>query len=162
MIDAVRQIQFPIAEPRVTRPAALCAAVGFLSLVAAIGDASLACAADRPAGVAHPAGWPKLESAVPADPSVEALVAQLLQAMTLEEKVGQLVQADIASITPEDLSTYKLGSILAGGNAAPGGDVRVPASRWLDLTDAFFRASVANPTAEKPIVMAGGLGSPAQ
>ena len=34
--------------------------------------------------------------------------------MTLEEKVGQLVQADIASVTPDDLRTYPLGSILAG------------------------------------------------
>ena len=36
----------------------------------------------------------------------------------LEEKVGQIIQADIASITPEDLRTYPLGSILAGGNSA--------------------------------------------
>src|ERR1700728_2764210 len=44
--------------------------------------------------------------------------------MSSEEKVGQLIQADIGSIKPEDLLRYKLGSILAGGNAAPAGDVR--------------------------------------
>jgi beta-glucosidase len=63
--------------------------------------------------------------------------------MSLEEKVGQMIQADIASITPTDLRTYKLGAILAGGGAAPGGNVRTTRQAWLDLTDEFYRASLA-------------------
>jgi beta-glucosidase len=66
----------------------------------------------------HPELWPAAES--PLDPTTEAFVDQLLAHMTLEEKVGQMIQADIDSITPAELRTYKLGSILAGGNAAPG------------------------------------------
>ena len=50
-----------------------------------------------------------------------------------------MIQADIASISPADLRTYKLGSILAGGNAAPGNNVRTTPQAWLDLTDAFYR-----------------------
>ncbi len=63
--------------------------------------------------------------------------------MTLEDKVGQMIQADIDSITPADLRTYKLGAILAGGNAAPGHDIRTTPQAWLNLTDAYHRAALA-------------------
>jgi beta-glucosidase len=75
-------------------------------------------------------------------PEVDARVDRLLGAMTLEEKIGQMIQADIASITPAQLRQYKLGSILAGGGAAPGNDVRTTPKAWLDLTNAFFSASL--------------------
>ena len=45
----------------------------------------------------------------------------ILEQMTLEEKIGQVIQADIGSVTPEEVQKYNLGSILNGGNSAPGG-----------------------------------------
>ena len=80
-------------------------------------------------------------------PEVEAYVEALLAKLTLEEKIGQMIQADIESVRPEDLRDYKLGSILAGGNAAPHGNVRAPARGWLALTDAFARAAQADGSA---------------
>ena len=69
-----------------------------------------------------------------------------------------MIQADIASISPADLRTYKLGSILAGGNAAPGDNVRTTPQAWLDLTDEFFRASLpAVPTAHRAIPILFGI-----
>lgn len=62
--------------------------------------------------------------------------------MTLEEKVGQVIQADIAFVTPEEARAYNLGAVLNGGNSAPGGDARAEPQAWLDLADAFWRASV--------------------
>lgn len=99
---------------------------------------------------AHPNEWPSIPRAVPAQPDVEKSVDQLLSSMTLEEKVGQLIQADIDSIQPADLAHYPLGSILAGGNAAPDGNVRATGARWLELTDALFRASRQNTAAKHP------------
>jgi len=61
--------------------------------------------------------------------------------MTLEQKVGQIIQADISAITPEDLKTYPLGSILAGGNSGPYGDERADAAKWAQLVGAFRDAS---------------------
>ena len=75
----------------------------------------------------HPELWPAAAAAA-ADPATEAFVRQLLAHMSLEDKVGQMIQADIASISPAELRTYKLGSILAGGNAAPGDNVRATAT----------------------------------
>lgn len=106
----------------------------------------------------HPADWPALPRAVALQPGLEKFVQQMLDAMTLEEKVGQLIQADIDSIKPADLARYPVGAILAGGGAAPGGDVHATGARWLELTDAFFRASTqSTSTAHPPIPILFGI-----
>ncbi len=64
--------------------------------------------------------------------------------------MGQLIQADIDSIKPEDLAQYPLGSILAGGNAAPDRNVHSGADAWLNLTEAFFQASKHRPSPNHP------------
>jgi beta-glucosidase len=89
---------------------------------------------------------------VATDRSSEAFVAQLLLHMSLEEKIGQMIQADIASISPAELTHYKLGSILAGGNAAPGDDPRASPQTWLNLTDAYYRAALAGKVNGHPAI----------
>ncbi|HEY2782593.1 MAG TPA: glycoside hydrolase family 3 N-terminal domain-containing protein [Steroidobacteraceae bacterium] len=86
--------------------------------------------------------WPAAPPA-PLDPTTEDFVSHLLQQLSLEEKVGQMIQADIASITPAEFAQYRLGSILAGGNAAPGDNPRTTPHAWLNLTDAYHRAASA-------------------
>ena len=100
-----------------------------------------AAAAEIPPIIPHPEAWPALAHP-PQDPAVEDFVAQLLKRMTLEEKVGQMIQADIDAISPADLRTYKLGSIFAGGNAAPEHNIRTTPQAWLRLVDAFYRESL--------------------
>lgn len=51
--------------------------------------------------------------------SVDDLVVPLLASMTLEEKAAQMVQAERAAISPEDVSQYGIGSILSGGGSHP-------------------------------------------
>ena len=82
-------------------------------------------------GTAHPDIWPQYQYPVPRDPAVEAKIADLLKRMTLEEKIGQLVQADICCVTPADVKKYHLGSILVGGNSGPNGNDFAPAPEWL-------------------------------
>ncbi|WP_428970381.1 glycoside hydrolase family 3 N-terminal domain-containing protein [Sphingomonas sp. Xoc002] len=106
----------------------------------AIGQQTVS-ASDAGSAVAHPDLWPQLPLKRQRDPKVEARVDQILSRMTVEDKVGQLIQVDIASITPKDLETYKLGSILNGGNSAPNNDEFAPAPEWLKLFDAFYDAS---------------------
>ena len=67
--------------------------------------------------IAHPEIWPAYKYPVPKDAKAEAMIADLLKRMTIEEKIGQLVQGDISAITPADMKTYHLGSVLAGGSA---------------------------------------------
>jgi len=100
-----------------------------------------------PAGAArvHPQRWPKLQPVPPRDPSLERRIDLLLGRMTPGQKVGQLIQADIDSIVPDDLRHYPLGSILNGGNSSPHGDKLAPPGEWLALADRFYDASLAAP-----------------
>jgi beta-glucosidase len=86
--------------------------------------------------------WPSVISAVPRDPRIEARIADLLRQLTLEQKVAQMVQADIRYITPEDVKAYRLGSILNGGGAFPGNDKHADISDWVALADRFYDASM--------------------
>ncbi|MGK6318303.1 glycoside hydrolase family 3 N-terminal domain-containing protein [Sphingomonas sp. DT-204] len=97
-----------------------------------------------PANTAHPAEWPGQVSPIPRDPAIEARIDRLLAAMSLEQKVGQVVQGDIASITPEDVRRYHLGSVFNGGNSDPHGQYNAPAKDWLALADAFWDASITD------------------
>ena len=90
----------------------------------------------------HPADWPAPRWPYPRDPAIEARVADLLRRMTVEEKVAQVIQPDIAHVTPADMRQYHFGSILNGGNSAPNNDEFAPALEWLKLADAFYDASV--------------------
>ncbi|KQW80935.1 1,4-beta-D-glucan glucohydrolase [Brevundimonas sp. Root1279] len=102
---------------------------------------------------AHPAVWPHASSPdAMSDARTEAFVTELMSRMTVEEKVGQLIQADISAIKPEDLATYPLGSILAGGNSSPGGDERASPQAWVKLAQDFRAAAAARPGARIPLI----------
>lgn len=92
--------------------------------------------------VAHPGLWPEVAARPVRDPAVEARVADLLAHMSLEDKVGQLLDVDINSIKPADLVRYKIGAVLNGGNSDPNDDVIAPPAEWLKLADAFYDASM--------------------
>ena len=73
------------------------------SVVAAI--ALLAAPSSAQEATAHPDRWSTSNSpAALTGPETEARVRDLLAVMTIEEKVGQLIQADIGAIKPEDLA----------------------------------------------------------
>ncbi|SEC01930.1 glycoside hydrolase family 3 N-terminal domain-containing protein [Paenibacillus sp. GP183] len=75
---------------------------------------------------------------------VETRVADLLSRMTLEEKVGQMVQAERASVTQEDVHTYKLGSVLSGGGSFPNGkQADSTREKWADLVDSYQAAALS-------------------
>ena len=89
----------------------------------------------------NPSAWPKLNPPT-LDPAVEARVDEIMMKMTLEQKVGQVIQADTDSITPEEVKQYRLGSVLSGGNSAPGDEPYADAASWLAAADAYFEASI--------------------
>ena len=93
-------------------------------------------------GIAHADQWPAAKSVGLVDAQTEQFIGDLLARMTLEQKVGQMVQADISAIKPEDLRMYPLGSILAGGSSPPlNGDDRSPPQPWIDTARAFRAVS---------------------
>lgn len=85
--------------------------------------------------------WPALEPQ-PLDQSIEDRIDVIMAKLTLEQKVGQVIQADTNSVTPEEVKQYRLGSVLSGGNSAPGDEPYADAAAWLAAADAYFEASI--------------------
>lgn len=113
------------------------------SPVAQTGTASThVTSAEMGKGVANPEIWPAYEYPVAVQAEDEAAITSLLERMTLEEKIGQMVQADLCCVTAEDVRNYNLGSVLNGGNSGPYGDDLAPAEKWLQAADEFYLASV--------------------
>ncbi|CAN7244144.1 exo 1,3/1,4-beta-D-glucan glucohydrolase [Pseudoxanthomonas sp. LjRoot168] len=134
------------------RTGALVAAL-MLALVACKGDDKAA----APATAADATPWPQVAWPLAEDAALEQRITDLMATMTVEEKVGQLVQGDIASITPDDVRKYRLGSILAGGNSDPGGRYDASPTEWLALADAFYEASMDTSQGGKAIPIIFGI-----
>ena len=75
---------------------------------------------------------------------VEADVSRRLAAMSLAAKVGQMIQGEIANLTPDDTREYGLGSVLNGGGSWPNADKHAGVEDWLRLADAHHAASLAS------------------
>jgi beta-glucosidase len=87
--------------------------------------------------------WPKPAASTLANPAVEARVHGIVAGMTLGQKIGQMTQPDIRSVTPDDVRRYYIGSILNGGGAWPSMNMHSSVDDWLKLSDAFYRASMS-------------------
>ena len=103
-----------------------------------------------------PENWPTTNGGAVLDAGIEARIDELMASMTIEELVGQTIQADISHVTPEDVRRYRLGAILNGGNSAPGEDVRTEPDKWLDLADEFYAASMDTTNGRKAIPILWG------
>lgn len=139
-----------------------CLAIAMIPLVACNGGAQEADSSAVDPGPGNGTAivaenWPQPEWPFPDDPELEQRVDALLATMTVEEKVGQIIQGDIGSITPDDVRKYRLGSILAGGGSDPGGKYNAPPQAWLDLADAFWEASMDTSGGGKAIPIIWGI-----
>ena len=70
------------------------------------------------------------------DGALEQRIDALLTNMTLEQKVGQMIQGNIPHVTPGDVAKYHLGSVLNGGGTWPAGK-NSTANDWLEMADAY-------------------------
>ena len=90
----------------------------------------------------HPEIWPAIDNPVPIDPEIETRIDDLLARMSVEDKVGQVVQGEIRHLEPKDVRKYRLGSVLNGGGVQPFGKKWASVEDWLALADAFWEASM--------------------
>ena len=94
-------------------------------------------------GTAAAPTWPRADIPQTTDAALEARVHAIVAGMTLEQKVGQMTQPDIRSVTPDDVRRYYIGSVLNGGGAWPAMNMHAGVDDWLRLSDAFYRASMS-------------------
>lgn len=110
------------------------------------------------AGAVHAAptaDWPAIRSAVAPDARLEERIRAIVAGMTLEQKVGQMTQAEIKTAAPDDVRQYYLGSVLNGGGSWPKGNKHATPADWLALADAYYDASMATDMAVKVPVIWG-------
>jgi beta-glucosidase len=84
----------------------------------------------------------------------EAEIRDLVQRMTLEQKIGQMTQPERMHITPEEVRDNHIGSVLSGGGSFPG-DNRP--QDWVDMNDAYWAASVEEGEGLLPIPILYGV-----
>lgn len=77
-------------------------------------------------------GFAYLNSRLP----IDVRVADLMSRMTLEEKIGQMTQAERGAVAndPSLVAQWKLGSLLSGGGSTPANNT--PAS-WVEMVNGF-------------------------
>jgi beta-glucosidase len=100
----------------------------------------------------NPEDWPLQQPVIVRDEATERRITDLMAKMTLEEKVGQLMQPDINDVTPDQVREFNLGSILNGGGSAPDKNLRNTPDSWLALADEYWEASTD--------ISDGGVGIP--
>ncbi|WP_435837955.1 glycoside hydrolase family 3 protein [Streptantibioticus parmotrematis] len=120
---------------RRSRPARL---VGTLLAATALVAAAVPAATASPAGAHTTASPPYLDPRLP----VQTRVDDLLGRMTLQEKVGQMTQAERSAVTsdPTQITGLGLGSVLSGGGSTP--TPNTP-SAWADMVDGFQKQALA-------------------
>jgi beta-glucosidase len=113
----------------VLRPRRVAAAGICLAMLTALAAAPVSAS---PSSAAAPAKRPWMNAALAPRARAELLLAQ----MTLEEKVGQMTQAERGAVTgdPGLITTWRLGSLLSGGGSTP--TPNTPEA-WADMVDAF-------------------------
>jgi len=75
-----------------------------------------------------------------ADNSTDSQVESLLSQMTLDEKIGQMVQVDSSALATGDVQKYFLGSVLSGGSSDPAAGNSPQA--WLNSVTVFKNEAV--------------------
>ena len=90
--------------------------------------------------------WLRCNSALDKDIRRLSLVNQVvetrLRALSVAQKVAQLIQAELSSIEPDDIRQFGLGSILNGGGVFPNGEKHAAVEDWRNLAIAFQSAAL--------------------
>ena len=77
------------------------------------------------------------------DGTCDELAQTLLDALTLEEKVGQMIQAERGYISLDEVKSYNIGSILSGGGSHPN-DMFDDYQAWYEMVVDFQEAALSS------------------
>ena len=84
---------------------------------------------------------PEILRTIMAQKNIAEKVEELLSKMTLDQKIGQMTQTERMAISPKEVKTYHLGSVLSGGGSRPGNNTLAD---WVDMNDAYWAASMGD------------------
>jgi len=78
-------------------------------------------------------------SSVLNSPETRQKVDALISRMNLDQKLGQMTQAERMSVTPDDVFRYHIGSVLSGGGSSPGNN---RPEDWVAMNQDYWAASM--------------------
>jgi beta-glucosidase len=130
-------ISHPLRAPerrRLSRPRLAGALLGAVALVVTVVPTATA----QGSGASDEHVAPYLNSRLP----VESRVRDLLSRMTLDEKIGQMTQAERGAIDADrsQITSLRLGSVLSGGGSTP--TPNTPQA-WADMIDSYQSRALA-------------------
>jgi beta-glucosidase len=70
-----------------------------------------------------------------------ARIRDLMNRMTLQEKIGQMVQIERSVATPEVMKKYFIGSVLSGGGSVP--SEKATPETWVNMVNEIQKASLS-------------------
>nr|KYP71062.1 Lysosomal beta glucosidase [Cajanus cajan] len=73
--------------------------------------------------------------------SLNVRIKDLLKRMTLEEKIGQMVQIERSVATPQVMKKYFIGSVLSGGGSVPA--TNATAESWVKMVNGIQNGSLS-------------------
>ena len=74
-------------------------------------------------------------------PDNSIFINNIINKMTLEQKVGQIIMPEINNITPQDAKKYHFGTILNGGGGFPNQNKNSKINDWKKLSESYYDAS---------------------
>lgn len=111
----------------------------------------------KTAPVVLPADWNQVKNPLPVDRAMEEKINALLAKLTLEQKVGQMIQPHIGAVTPEEVKSYNIGSVLNGGGQNPNNNPDSKPADWVKLAEQFYQASMSTENGRTPIPVIWGI-----
>ena len=74
-------------------------------------------------------------------PDYSNFVDEIIDEMTLEQKVGQIIMPEINSITADEVKKFYIGTILNGGGGFPNQNKNSDIDDWKNLSKVYYEAS---------------------
>ncbi|MCB2230312.1 glycoside hydrolase family 3 protein [bacterium] len=86
--------------------------------------------------------------------SIVEKVEDLLARMSLEQKIGQMLQTERLAVRPDQVKEHHIGSVLSGGGSNPGNNTPLD---WVAMNDAYWAASMEADERHLPIPLLYGV-----
>ncbi|MCJ8311665.1 MAG: glycoside hydrolase family 3 protein [Saccharospirillaceae bacterium] len=88
--------------------------------------------------------WPELDAYYPLDEILENRITQIMSSMSLEQKIGQMIQVNIKTESAEEVNQFNVGNLTIDVKEQPGRGSKAKLSNWLQALDEYWVANTFN------------------
>ncbi|WP_260679374.1 glycoside hydrolase family 3 protein [Thalassomonas sp. M1454] len=85
---------------------------------------------------------------------IDNKVDDLLNCMSVEQKIGQMIQVERSLCSPDDVKKYHIGSVLSGAGSSPEDNLL---NDWVEMAEQYWQASIIADQEHLPIPIMYGV-----